>query len=220
MHFWLIAGLLSAGCTQDSRPVSTATPVAPNQAEGLQGEVVERLDVQGYTYLRLATAGGESWVAIPTNPVAVGASVNILNPMTMEKFHSKSLNRTFERIYFGTLAGAESTPAAPAPQASMAPVERASGPDGHTIAELFRDREKLKGHPVLVRGVVVKVSEGILDRNWLHLQDGSGSPDLVVTTKQSVKMNEQVTIQGKLEADKDIGSGYRFEVIVQDAKVL
>ena len=75
-----------------------------------------------------------------------------------------------------------------------------------------------------VRGQAVKVSSGILDRNWVHLRDGSGSAaahdhDLVVTTTEDVKVGQQVVAQGKVVVDKDLGSGYRFEVLVEDAKI-
>ena len=69
-----------------------------------------------------------------------------------------------------------------------------------------------------------EVSRQIMGKNWLHLQDGTGNPmknqhDLVVTTLEEPKEGEVVTIEGVLAADRDFGAGYKYAVIVEDAKV-
>ena len=50
--------------------------------------------------IRLATEGGEVWIAGPKTAVAVGQSVRVGETMTMKNFHSESLDRTFESIEF------------------------------------------------------------------------------------------------------------------------
>src|SRR5450432_233401 len=53
-------------------PPLAAAPAAPADAPpaadgaGLNGEVLETLPVSKYTYLRLRTAAGEVWAAVPT----------------------------------------------------------------------------------------------------------------------------------------------------------
>ena len=84
---------------------AAAPPAAPAASAPLAGTVLEVKDVEQYTYLRLKTKDGEMWAAVPTSKVKVGASVSIANPQMMTGFHSKSLNKTFDRIVFGTLAG-------------------------------------------------------------------------------------------------------------------
>lgn len=215
----LLASLFCLGCNNDSLPQPPASPTTPSAATAVEGTVAERIDVEGYTYLLLRTANGNTWAAVPTDPVAVGAAVTIANPMAMSQFHSKSLNRTFEVIYFGSIAGAPA-----APEETPRSVARASAADAHTVAEVYRDRISLKDKSVTVRGLAVKVSSGILGHNWVHLRDGSGSDashdnDLVVTTTQEVKRGEEVIAQGTVHTDKDLGSGYRFEVLVEDSKI-
>jgi hypothetical protein len=61
-----------------------------------------------------------------------------------------------------------------------------------------------------------------MGKNWLHIKDGTGAEgknDLVVTTNDTAKIGEVVMVTGKLQFDKDLGSGYFFPVIVEDAKV-
>ncbi|MCC7377472.1 MAG: hypothetical protein IT581_22620 [Verrucomicrobiales bacterium] len=93
---------------------------------------------------------------------------------------------------------------------------------GQKIVEYLKDPKKHTGRTVAVRGVVVKYSEHILGRNWLHVRDGSGpdgSSDLVITTKEAAAPGDLVTARGKLTRDRDFGAGYRFAVLVEDADV-
>jgi len=65
---------------------------------------------------------------------------------------------------------------------------------------------------------------GILDRNWLHIQDGTGkiddgSHDLTVTTAGTAKVGDIVTVTRRLAIDKDFGAGYAYKVIVEDATI-
>jgi aspartyl/asparaginyl-tRNA synthetase len=106
-------------------------------------------------------------------------------------------------------------------RAAVAAVPPVAG--GRTVAEIITGRKKLSGQTVVVRGLVVKVVPHILGRNFLHVRDGSGidgSNDLVVTTEAEIKEQSTVTLSGKVVTDKDFGSGYRYEVLVEDARVV
>jgi hypothetical protein len=61
-----------------------------------------------------------------------------------------------------------------------------------------------------------------MDTNWLHLQDGSGAAgtsDLAVTTDATAKVGDVVTVTGTLALDKDFGAGYKYALIIENAKV-
>jgi len=103
-------------------------------------------------------------------------------------------------------------------------VEKAKGADAYTVSETYENAGKLDKKNVVVRGKVVKVSKGIMGKNWVHLRDGSGDPDkgtndLVVTTQDDPKIGDVVTAKGTLSKDKDLGSGYKYKVIVEKATV-
>ncbi len=93
------------------------------------------------------------------------------------------------------------------------------------IVNVYKDRAKLDNQKVTVKGKVVKVSAGIMGRNWLHIQDGSGSAannnnDLTVTTTQDLpEVGKTVTVTGTVHKDKDFGAGYFYAVIVEDAVI-
>jgi hypothetical protein len=70
----------------------------------------------------------------------------------------------------------------------------------------------------------MKISRMIMGKNWLHLQDGTGNPlknqhDLVVTTTEDAVEGTVVTVEGPLSAERDFGAGYKYDVIVENAKV-
>ena len=94
--------------------------------------------------------------------------------------------------------------------------------DGKTVQEVYQEKDKLKGTRVTLRGKVVKYNEAIMGKNWLHLRDGTGKEpanDLTVTTQTKAKVGATVLIEGTVTLDKDLGAGYNYDVIIEDAKV-
>lgn len=219
---------------------------ATSQRTVFSGRVEEIIDVPSYTYLRLATPSGEVWTAISTTQIGRGTSVRVASQVEMRDFESKTLGRTFATIHFGELVDASSMGSAnphgsdtayvpgavpPHPVAAASAtidvgvVEAASGPDARTIAEIYEQRGALVGKHVTVRGRVVKLTQGVLGKNYLHVQDGSGSKargddDLTLTTQAAPGLGEIVTLRGVVAVDKDIGVGYQYPLIVEDAQVV
>lgn len=228
-------------------PTTGALPTAAASApgQGLSGKVLERLDASPYCYLRIQTVRGEVWAAVPEAKIEKGTEVTIANPMLMNNFESKTLNRTFPEVYFGTLApaggaaaSASVAPATGAPAAGAAPMgtpppaplevaklEKASGSDAQTVGDLWAKKGSLKEKTVTIHGKVVKYNPGVMGKNWLHLQDGSGDPakgthDIAVTTQDMVTKGDVITIKGVVRLDKDFGAGYTYPLIVEEAKVV
>jgi len=248
------------GCNSSKTKGSDAVVAAPTQAgamgaaaaptaTGITGVVQERLEAAPYCYLRLKTAKGDVWAAVPEAKIEKGTEVTIANPMLMANFESKTLNRTFAEVFFGTIApagapaGAAAGAAAPAgmpagmpganPHAGVAQgttvevgkVDKATGADARTVSEVWAQKASLKGKTVTIRGKVVKYNAGVMGKNWLHLQDGSGDAkagthDITVTSQDPAAKGDTVTIKGTVFLDKDFGSGYSYAVIVEEAKVV
>jgi hypothetical protein len=94
-------------------PMGVAPPSRPpGQPQTVHtGEVLETLTVPNYTYLRIKTpAGEEFWTAIPQAEVKVGDQVTVMQSVVMRDFHSRTLNRTFDSIVFGTMPGVKPPP--------------------------------------------------------------------------------------------------------------
>lgn len=103
-------------------------------------------------------------------------------------------------------------------------VDKAPGKNGYTVGELFEKGEALNGKKIKVRGQVVKVSMNIMQKNWLHIQDGTGDTlknthDLVVTTSALPQKGSIVLVEGELHAKRDFGAGYSYPVIIEDAMI-
>jgi hypothetical protein len=203
----------------------------------LVGTVAETMNSGGYTYILLQTKSKMFWVAIAESTVTVGEEVVLASGMEMVEFHSKSLDRTFDSIIFseGMISqGGEasekpkkktlgSSGAKPTIQKDVK-VEKAEGNNAYTVAELFEKRKELDNQDIVLKGEVVKVTARIMNKNWLHIQDGTGSAqdgtnDMVVTTMDLPAVGDTVTIKGVLFADKDFGSGYKYNAIVEFGQV-
>ena len=101
-------------------------------------------------------------------------------------------------------------------------IKKADG--GQTVQEIFATHAKLAGKTVTVRGKVVKYNAMILGKNWLHIQDGTGTADnrdndLTVTTSTPAKLGDTVLVTGSVTLNKDFGANYKYAVILDDAKV-
>ena len=95
----------------------------------------------------------------------------------------------------------------------------------YKVSDIFSEKATLDKQKVTVKGKVVKVAAGIMNKNWLHLQDGSGSAgkqdnDLTVTTSQELPaVGKIVSVTGTIAKDKDFGSGYFYPVIMESATI-
>ena len=231
--FVVVVMLMFMGLNAGLAVAADASPPGANTT--VKGKVLETKDVEPYTYLRLKTKDGEVWAAVGKSPVKVGSEVTIENASIMTNFESKTLKKTFDRIYFGTIAGAGTK--APLAGGDMAAVHagvakpadvgevkvaKATGPDARTVAEVVAKRTDLKDKTVVVRGKVVKFTPGVMDKNWIHLRDGTGSAadgtnDVVVTTKDETQIGAVVLVKGVVHTDKDLGSGYSYKVLIEEA---
>lgn len=225
-----------------------AKETAEQPPELLTGKILQTMDSGGYTYIYIQKDSTEKvWVAVSTTPVALGTKVTFRGGMEMRDFESKSLKRKFDKIIFadGVILpeGAEKTTTAavmPKDNNSKVPsggskaavsakdtkitVTKATGANAYTIQEIFDKSKTLNKKKVAVRGKVVKVSAGIMGRNWIHIQDGTGSQakknhNLVCTSDEMADVDDIVTVTGILAKDRDFGGGYKYSAIIEGAKI-
>jgi hypothetical protein len=126
-----------------------------------------------------------------------------------------------EALAFGNMPGGGGEGAKAPASSEPIKVEKAKGKDAYTVGELYEKSGTLDKKAVTVRGKIVKVSKGILGKNWVHLRDGSGDAgkgtnNIVVTSQEDPKMGDVVTARGTLYKDKDFGAGYQYPAIVEE----
>jgi hypothetical protein len=204
MRSWRILSLLlaaalaaAAGCQNKSG--DAAAEIAGHSVSGV---VLEKIDADPDTYLRLQTGQGEAWAKIPLTGLVIGSSVNVIQAQEVRRWESPKLQRTFDTLYIGRLdfqahpiphgeARDGATMHQNMPQAMGHPsqigaatipkIDKAPGADGRTIADIVANASSLQGKPVSVRGLVVRATPGLRVPNvvggtWIHIQDGSGDP--------------------------------------------
>ena len=186
---------------------TTAPAAAASTADAIaSGTVSETMNTGGYTYVQVDTGSEKVWAAAPECVVNVGDQVVIPQGAPMYDYHSKTLDRDFELVYFvasfqdasgaplsggsgmlsghppmsgghGSLTGAHGG----IPQDTKAAEIDLSGVEkaegGHTVSEIYAEKSDLSGKEVTVRGKVVKFNAQIMGKNWLHIRDGSGEAD-------------------------------------------
>lgn len=218
---------------------------------GFSGKVTETMDAGGYTYVLVDTGTNKLWTAATKFGVKKGDSVAITDSQPMTNFQSKTLNRTFPVIYFASsveVNGAKPSatllpanhppldggapgqlPAGHPPTASGTPPPKVDftglkpAKDGKTVAQIYATSAQLERKSVRVRGKVVKYNANILGKNWLHIQDGTGSAgsnDILITTADQAKRGDTVLVQGKVARNKDFGSGYKYDLLIEEARVV
>ena len=237
----LIIGLY--GCEQAvEAPAETVVEVIqPNT-----GVVLETIAVESYIYSRLDVGSNEIWIASTPIQVSVGDVVRFSGEMVMNDFHSKELDRTFSEVLFVSTAepvaaGASTTPTgqSASPQVTdphqgmNIPAKTSAGPavqepisvqaleGGITIATIFAEHEQLEGQEVSLRAKVTKFSSNLLGKNWITLQDGTGvEPDnsLVVTTTETAAVGDELIVKGRVKSNVDIGAGYNYKVLLEEAR--
>ncbi len=214
--------------SQPAQPTQQKSPAfEPQQGEIHTVVVQEVIQATAYTYLKVKENDADAWVAIKKAQIEPGETISYANPLEMTDFTSKDLQRTFDRIYFigAYNKGGDSSSATAAP--AMKPtidkkeisVEPAQG--GITIGELFSNKDSYSGKTVIIKGQVTKFSAAIMAKNWVHLQDGTsgdGKHDLTITTQDVVAAGDVVTFEGIITLNKDFGAGYKYDVIMEEAK--
>ncbi|BCG46719.1 hypothetical protein GEOBRER4_n1528 [Citrifermentans bremense] len=249
----LLLVVIAVLTAQQVQAAGSPAPAQPKEVQ-LSGKVLETMDGGGYTYVLLQNGPGKVWVAIPLTKVKVGHELSLVPGFEMKNFTSKGRNRKFDKVVFSAgvanqrihlsdsavkmahqgMPGAQPAPAAQQPTKQAKPakaaakknekVAKANGANAYTVAEIHARKGKLEKKQVVVRGRVTKVAERIMKKNWIHIQDGTGSKkkktdELVITSKQVPKEGDIVTATGTLYNNLDFGSGYRYTVLIQDANL-
>jgi len=195
---------------------------------GSRVTVNEVLDGSTYTYLNVTENDAQKWIAISKRDTKVGEVLYYTDALEMQNFESKELGKTFELIYFVSSLGNEPTMASStmpahgnvkdATEAEIDNIEPVKG--GITIEELYKNKDDYSGKTVLIKGLVTKFNEGIMDRNWVHLQDGTkhmNAFDITITTDATVQVGDIATFKGTITLSKDFGAGYFYEIIMESA---
>ena len=225
LYLFLMSTILLSSCKNEKNEY---LPIV-KKSSIYQGKVKEVNQGGNYTYLFINDRNQNYWIASNKTAVKVGETVYFEKPLVMKNFKSEELDKVFDQIVF-------------VENISLSPqLEKSSRLDsiGHkakkevelkenikidpvqggiTIGDLYKNQAKFADKKVKVRGQVVKVNNNIMDRNWVHLKDGTsnaGKSDLTFTTLKDVKVGDIVTLEGIVTINKEYGVGYVYPLIVE-----
>lgn len=237
----LILALVLVSCNmfgpRESELFIHKTVMAHSQDPGLSRKlhkvvVREVLPAANYVYLRVEEADRHFWIATRKQAVNAGDTYFYREALMRAPFESKEHGKVFDTLYLVTklvpanhaTAGFKAAEATQketgtgAPLSQQAPSGEYSVEEGNlSIAQLVDNPEKYAGQQVRLKGECVKVNQDILNRNWLHLKDGSrDSYDLIITSDTLVPVGTVIAIRGDVAVDKDFGAGYKYRVIIEN----
>ena len=228
----LILVVAFSSCVRNKNGVQVQQNVMPTNTKVF--EVAEVVQASSYSYLKVKENLNERWVAVSKREISVGDVYYYDEALEMNNFKSKDLDRTFEIIYF--INQISKTPIQKQPsmgmgggmpahsgkveskQKSSVTLKKADGEI--TLQQIFANPANYTNTDFEIRGVVVKVNKEIMGKNWIHIQDGTDSEgvyDLTITTSDVPNVDDIATFKGKLTLNKDFGSGYSYDVIMEDA---
>jgi len=235
ISYLLFALALLTGCNNatvkktENKPVPQAAYQVPDMHVVVAKEVIQ---TSGYTYLLLTEGDKEYWAAVSRFDAVKGKTYYYKSGLEMRAFKSKELNRVFDTIQFimdfNDKPVTDKAPAAMTTQGrknleKVEGIKVAPANGALKLSDLFSGKSKYAGQKIKVTGQVVKFSPEIMNKNWVHLQDGSeanGSFDLTVTTAETVTVGSVVTFEGVIALDKDFGYGYKYDVLLEDSRIV
>ncbi|MBK7429232.1 MAG: SH3-like domain-containing protein [Saprospiraceae bacterium] len=225
--------------TAASDSMTTSQPMTTGGAAPGMDVMVHRvvaneiLQTERYTYLNVTEAGKNFWIATAKVDAVKGKPYIYRGGLMKTNFESQEFKRVFDTIYLvssvmdeqqhpgGNIdnAGVEHNHPLEA-GASSAPHVHAA--DAVKITDLFANMKKYEGQVITVDGEIAKVNNGIMGRNWVHLQDGSKKDgknlDLTLTTLANIPLGSHIAIKGKVVLNKDFGAGYKYNIILEESE--
>lgn len=189
--------------------------------------VLEHIPGQRYSYMKVKENEDEYWIATMKGDFKENESYHYHEGIEKTDYSSTELSRTFDRI---VLVSELLSPDAHEGQnnASMQPneikidkSEKITIPKSSTpIKDIISQPARFKNKTIEITGRVTKVNLGIMDRNWIHIYDGTnGNFDFVCTSKQDIPVGHLITLKGTVVLNKDFGAGYTYEILMENAQV-
>jgi hypothetical protein len=226
----LIALLVLVQCKPNNEKTETVKEVeaVKENTNSHRVTVKEVLNANAYTYLLVTESEKEYWIAIPKTEVKVGKTYTYEGGMEMKKFESKDLKKTFDSVLFVEGIIDPNPPAVTETATTLQKVTSSNelskgitlAKGGISIYDLYSTKDKLAGKTVILTGKAIKFMPDIMSKNWIHLQDGTsynGFNDITITSLAKVKVDEIVTLKGTVVLNKDLGSGYKYDILIEDA---
>ena len=193
--------------------------------------VVDSLVTPRYVYLKVKEGPRSYWISTWKMPVKKGDVFYYKDGILKLNFYSKEHNMYFDTLYliskiskapvFAKTNAIDKVKTKKKGGSTKSEIDKKIKRNTVALSKLLSQPEKYKGKIIKVKGKCTKVNTNIMGKNWVHIQekDKSGKVyDLVVTTTGPATVGEECYFEGKIDTKLDLGAGYFFDIIMQDAK--
>ncbi|WP_127139717.1 hypothetical protein [Flagellimonas marinaquae] len=200
-----------------------------------QVTIAEVLQASRYVYLRVEEKGDSFWIATRKMEARPGETYFYQGGLLKTQFESKEHNRMFDTIYLvsnlvsrdhskqmqgQTVPQPRLNKNVPSPAKADIPMhtdENVVHKGVVQISDVVNNPKAYEGTTVEVRGVCAKINPNIMDRNWIHIKDGSQDGyDLVITSSSYVPEGEEFAMRAVVRLNRDFGAGYAYDLILED----
>ncbi len=193
----------------------------------------EILPTSKYVYINVTEGDETFWIATRSMDVRVGETYYYKGGLLKTNFESKEYNRVFDKVYLiSNLISAANhgvnNESKDITTSSVKPLNTTKQDiEMHTqkivrhegsikISDLVSNPKKYEGKTVQLDGVCTKINPGIMNRNWIHIKDGSKDDfDLVITSDAYVPEGSIFSIKALVVLNKDFGAGYKYDLILE-----
>ena len=199
--------------------------------------ILEVIPASNYVYLKVKEDKDQFWIATEKGEINKDSTYFYREALLKTEFKSKIHDRVFDSIWFVTklvtqMHGAKYTSGTfdktQISKDKKEPVDVTSVEDKNIsykiypeISAFLDDPNKFEGQAVQLKGKCVKVNSNIMNKNWIHLKDGSQDDfDLIITTNMSAQEGDIITIQAMVALNKDYGAGYSYDLILENGVIL
>lgn len=214
---------------------TSSADIVDNQIHEIK--ILEVIPASNYVYLKVKEDKDQFWIATKKREIDLDSTYFYREALLKTEFESKIHNRVFDTIYLVNklvtqMHGANFTTGTPdniqISEKKKEPVEVPSDENKNVsykiypeISAFLDDPNKFEGQAVQLKGKCVKVNSNIMNKNWIHLKDGSQDDfDLIITTNMSAQEGDIITIQAMVALDKDYGAGYSYDLILENGVIL
>ncbi len=228
----------STGVFSDEPSTQTSPNTNQSFTDDLHKVVVnEVLPTKRYVYLNVNEGEKQFWIATRKQDVSKGKTYFYKGGLLKTNFESKEYNKVFETVYLvsnlveenhsnnsGVLNNSNSKPIQATSEKVVIPThteEIIEHKGSIKIAELVKNPKKYEGKTIQISGKCVKINPGIMNRNWIHLKDGSKDEfDLVVTSDIFIQEGSIITVKALVSLNKDFGAGYKYDLILENGIIV
>lgn len=223
----------NSGIFTSTEPVGSKSGFTDNLHAVVVNEI---LPTSKYVYLNVTESGDQFWIAVRKQEIKLGGTYYYRKGLLKTNYECKECNKVFDTIYLvsnlvqedhriGTDNDKFQNPdvfTRPNFQEDIPThTDKSIEHKGHvTIAEIVANPKLYENKSVELRGICVKVNPNIMNRNWIHLKDGSKDDyDLVITSNTFIDEGETVAIKAVVSLNRDFGAGYKYDLILENGVI-